>query len=176
MERFILDFDDSLSDTRVCKVSVTCHGLLKGLNNKWYGAPVFINGLAFCLHATIETKKTIRYLVAYLYCLSDLSLRHVECRYEFNLIPPTGRDKYSRHYWDEDSVFHGRKDYVRKQIKKLTDLLKKYYDKENDLCTVITDITDIEDVEPFSDSESENAESEAEAESENAEAESESHL
>ncbi len=180
MARHILDFDDSLFDSRVCKVSVRCHGLLRGLNNKWYGTPLFINGFAFCLHATIENEcdneQTVRYLVAYLYCLSELSSQRVECGYTFHLVPRPGREilyypRFSCGSGNLSSVFDGDNDTVRKQMKNLTDLVADFYHEETDSCKVITEI---KYVEPIVDSESESeAQSEAEAEAENAESDSE---
>ena len=60
------------------KLSVTCHGLKKGLKGDWYGAPAFINGRAWYLRANLTVTRTVgynsqhvRFFSTYLHRLSD---------------------------------------------------------------------------------------------------------
>ncbi len=131
------------------KVFVTCHGLKEDLNTEWYGAPAFINGKPWCLRAATKTLTDdglpIKYLSAYIYCLSDMSFDFVKIKFAFELVP----DKYSSNkpYFSHECLKTFDKDTGKKwgysKFRKMSSVLQDYHDEETDECVIIGHVTDI---------------------------------
>ncbi len=129
---------------------VTCHGIKEDLNNDWYGAPAFINGEAWCLRATIETSTEdgppVKYITAYLYCLSDLHCKSVITKYRFEIMKPKNSQKYVFSCSldsDGESTFDEKGSAWGKKLTKLSNVLYNYHDAEKDSCTINAHIKDV---------------------------------
>ncbi len=123
---------------------------LAELKSKWFGAPIFINGNAFCLNGVIETQTndgpSVKHLAVNIYCLSEIESESVKMTYKIEL-HSAKEDKGAfvsggEITFDEDHGAWGIRQFVR-----LTEVLADYYDRENDSCTVTAHITEVEHVE-----------------------------
>ena len=129
-------------------LSVTCHGLNEDLNIDWHGAPVFINGKAWCLYVTKATSKEdgppVKSLGAYMCRLSGKDSKLVKLKYKFELASPSKTIPYSSckviKTFDKDTHYWGLR-----ELMKLSKVLEEYYDKENDSCTVIAHVSEVDD-------------------------------
>ncbi len=130
------------------KCSVTCKDLNNDLisEKEWYGMPVFIHGIVWCLHAKIETViegPPVKYLAVYIHFLRDSNVS-VMCKRQFELVAASKSSRGS-HFtsercttYDETSTGRGYKRFM-----KLNDVLEDYYNNESDSCTVIGYIRDV---------------------------------
>ncbi len=134
------------------QVSVTCHGFRENLNSDWYGAPVFISGIVFCLRARIKTSTDdgppVRYLAVHLCCQSDLHSQGVTAHYKFELVHCNFSNKNSVFSGGITYTFHKKGNiWGYSQFRKLTDVLANHYDVDNDSCTIVAHVSSV-DVKP----------------------------
>ncbi len=131
------------------RVSVTCHGVKDDSNDNWYGAPVFINGMIFCVNAITETKTDdgppVKYLEAYLYCLTDLSSDSVTLVFHFEVVPSKKSNNISGGSDEcETTLDKDNDNWGEPKMMKLTDVFANFYDEENDSCTIIAHVSEVD--------------------------------
>ncbi len=132
------------------KCSVTCKDLTDEFeSSEWYGMPVFIEGIAWCLNAKVETiieGPPVKYLSVYLGILGDSHLLPpVTFKRQLELVQP-GRITFKRsHFTTERYRTYDKNSFSRgyKKFMKLSDVFADYYDYETDSCTIIAHIGNV---------------------------------
>ncbi len=134
------------------KVSVTCGNLrsLKDSYFKFYSEPIVLKGKAWRLNVNKDYFR----LAASVQCLSDLNAESVRCSFQFELVPTqetvlcyhcnTRKSSEQKPYFSETLSHRFASDSHRSdqaRLMEVDEVLKNYYDKDQDCCTVITHIT-----------------------------------
>ncbi len=135
------------------KLSVTCNHFSKNFKDKtsceWFGLPVFIDGKAWCLQASINKRfllnngsHAIHFLGVRLYFLGNLNYKSVKCKYQLEIVPPENSNLESYltpeciATFDVDARSCGKMDFVE-----VVEVLDKYLNKNLDSCTILAHVT-----------------------------------
>ncbi len=119
---------------------------------QFFGEPVFIGGLPFCVGAQIETctddGPPVKYMGAYVYCLGDLesmSKRVITASIKFEIMSPNkprAKPNFSRQI--DGVIFNGKNsNWGLKKLLKISTLLADFYDEDTDSCTIIAHVKDV---------------------------------